>query len=284
LISISALKPELEIPIEVWDILKDNDFVNFSVPLLNPPEETGSVLFWGGRELLLVTENTAAFASDAEAAKYMPYGEMFKVIASPDGTKSAQIYSIFFEKERDEWFMMYRLMNCDRALAGAEAVSAGLGGELPSNWMLALSGVENWLTLDAYLNYYCKFESYNRGYIAANIREQLLYMEGPDYREDDARVMVQPGGIVVLVSKLAKGWALVVDIIKNARLARFIMDDPPHLIEMFWRLHSKIFLNARDRLEMEGMTADAGHFLHAIKAAKEQRSIEQYVTAAAFYL
>lgn len=284
MISISALKPELEIPIEVWEILRDNDFVNFSVPLLNPPEERNGALFWGGRELLMVAEDTAAFASDAEAAMYMPYGEMFKVTASPDETISSQIYSIFFEKERGEWFMMYRLMNCDRAFAGAEAMSADSSGELPSNWMLALSGVENWLTLDAYLNYYCKFESYNRGYIAAVIREQLIYMEGPGYSEDDARVMVQPGGVIVLVSKLVKGWALVVDIIKNTRLARFIMDDPPHLVEMFWRLHSKIFLNARDRIEMDGMTADACHFLRALNAARDQRSIEQCVTAAAFYL
>jgi hypothetical protein len=281
LISISALKPELEIPTEVWDVLEGNDFVNFSVPLLNPPEETGGALFWSGHRLMAVTEGLAAFESDEDAARFMPYGEMFKVIANQDETAFAQIYSIFFEKERGEWYMMYRLMNCGRVLREAPREC---GDELPSNWMLSLSGVENWLTLDAYLGYYCKFESYNRSYVAANIREQLTFMEGTDYNEEDARVMAQPGGIVVLVSRLTKGWALVVDIVKNTRLARFVMDDPPHLVEAFWRLNSKMFLNYRDRLEMEGMVSDARHFIYAIKSAREQRMVEEDVTAAAFYV
>ncbi|MDR0649393.1 MAG: hypothetical protein LBF92_08685 [Synergistaceae bacterium] len=281
MISISALKPELDIPTEVWDVLEGNDFVNFSVPLLNPPEEAGGVLFWSGHRLMMVTGGLAAFESDEDAARYMPYGEMFKVVANHDETLFAQIYSIFFEKERDEWCMMYRLMNCGRAFSQTQRDDCS---ELPSNWMLSLSGVENWLTLDAYLNYYCKFESYDRSYVAGNIREQLCYMEGPDYDERDVRVMTQPGGVVVLVSRLTKGWALAVDIVKNARLARFVMDDPPHLVETFWRLNAKMLLNGRDRLEMEGMISDARHFAYAIKSAREQMLVEEDVTAAAFYL
>jgi hypothetical protein len=281
LISISALKPELEIPTEVWNVLEGNYFVNFSVPLLNLPEETGGGLFWSGHRLMVVTEGLAAFESDEDAARYMPYGEMFKVVANHGETVFAQIYSVFFEKENGEWFMMYRLMNCDRVLRKA---SRHDGDELSSDWMLSLSGVENWLTLDAYLDYYCKFESYDRSYVAANIREQLCYMDGLGYNEDDVRVMAQPGGVVVLVSGLTKGWALVVDIVKTTRLARFVMDDPPHLAETFWRLHSKMFLSVRDRMEMEGMVADARHFLYAIKSAREQRMVEEAVTAAAFYI
>jgi hypothetical protein len=278
---VSALKPELEIPREAWELLAENDFVNFPVPLLNPPEEINGMLFWSGHELMMVTDDLAAFESDADASRHMPYGEMFKVVANSDETLHAQIYSIFFEKESGEWRMMYRIMNCGRVLDTSAPKHDG--GGLPSNWMLSLSGVENWLTLDAYLNYYCKFEKYNKNYVAANIREQLGYMcEG--YRYEDVRVMAQPGGVVLLVPKLTKSWALVLDVVKNARLACLVMDDPSHLVEIFWRLHSKMFLNGRDRLEMDGMISEARHFLYAIKSAREQRSVEEVVTAAAFYL
>jgi hypothetical protein len=276
-----ALKPELEIPREAWELLAGNDFVNFSVPLLNPPEEINGRLFWSGHELMTVTDSLAAFASDMEAARRMPYGEMFKVIENSDGTLFAQIYSIFFEKESGEWHMMYRIMNCGRVL-DAPAPKLDDAG-LPSNWMLSLSGVENWLTLDAYLNHYCKFENYNKSYVAANIREQLSFM-GAGCGEENVRVMAQPGGVVVLAPNLTKGWALVVDVVKNARLARLVMDDPPHLVEIFWRLHSKMFLSGRDMLEMEGMISDARHFIYAINSAREQMSVEEEVTAAAFYL
>jgi hypothetical protein len=286
MISISAMKPELEIPANVWELLEKNDFVNFAVPLLNPPEEIDGGLLWSGRDLSIVADGVAAFARDDDAARYMPYGEMFKVVANTDETLFAQIYSVFFEKKNGEWNMVYRLMNCDRALShdteGFHATEELPDETLASNWMLALSGVENWLTLDAYLDYYCKFESYNRSYVAANIREQLSYMD-TSYREEDVRVMTMPGGVVLLVSRLTKGWALVVDVVKNSRLARFIMDDPPHLIELFWRLQSKIFLNRRDRLEMEGMISDARHFLYAIKSARAQMLVDEEITAAAFY-
>jgi hypothetical protein len=278
-----ALKPELEIPRGVWELLAENDFVNFSVPLLNPPEEIDGELFWSGQRLMMLSDGLAAFESDLDAARHMPYGEMFQLIASGDETLSAQIYSIFFEKESGEWHMMYRMMNCGRALEASaqECWDASCG--LQSNWMLSLSGIENWLTLDAYLNYYCKFEKYDRSYVAANIRENLGNM-GIGYREEDVRVMAQPGGRVVLVPNLTKCQALVVDIVQNVCLARFVMDDPPHLVEIFWKLHSKMFLNGRDRLVMDGMVSDARHFLCAIKSARVQRSVEEDVTAAAFYL
>jgi hypothetical protein len=290
MISLSGLKPELEIPEEAWRALERDDFVNFPAPLLNPPVERDGVLIWSGCELLKLSPTLAAFANDSDAAARMPYGEMFKIVSDVDATRFAQIYAIFFQKTGGEWRMMYRLMNCDRLCNSAARSSCPRGGtyETPeetfsSNWMLSLSGVENWLTLDAYLNYYCRYESYNRDYMAENISLQLDYMEGGRQDLSEARVMPTPNGAILLVSRLIKGWALLFDAIKNVRLARFIMDDPPILVERFWRLHSKIFLSASDRLEMEGMICDARHFSFAIKAAREQRFIEEEVTAAAFY-
>jgi hypothetical protein len=288
MISISGLKPELEIPQEIWDSLEFHNFVNFPVPLLNPPTEIEGRLEWSGLELMMISSDLAAFARDEDAERYIPYDEMFRVVPNIDSTRFAQIYSVFFERTGGEWRMIYRLMNCDRALDVPEAASGSHGslGEdepLRSNWMLSLSGVENWLTLDAYLNYYCKYESYNKSYVASNIREQLEFMEGSHVSQHDARVMPLPNGVVVLVSKLTRGLALVVDVVKNTRLARFVMDDPPHLVELFWRLNSKMFLSASDRMAMGGMICDARHYLYAIKSAREQRVVPEEITAAAFY-
>jgi hypothetical protein len=289
MISISGLKPELEISQEIWDSLESHDFVNFPVPLLNPPTETESGLEWSGRELMMISADLAAFGRDEDAERYMPYDEMFRVVSNTDCTRFAQIYSIFFERTGGEWRMIYRLMNCDRALGAPGKVSSGQrcgldeDEPLQSNWMLSLSGVENWLTLDAYLNYYCKYESYNKSYVASNIREQLKFMEGSRASQDDARVMPLPSGVILLVSKLTKGLALVVDVVKNTRLARFVMDDPQHLVELFWRLHSKMFLSASDRMAMECMVCDARHYIYAIKSAREQRLVPEEITAAAFY-
>ncbi|MDR3254579.1 MAG: hypothetical protein LBT31_03295 [Synergistaceae bacterium] len=288
----SELKPELEIPEEVWNSLEVCDFVNFPVPLLNPPYETERGLEWSGHELMVLSENVAAFERDEDAAFYMPYGKMFKIMADTGEERFAQIYSVFFERQDGKWRMMYRLMNCDRVLRCEQVFpessvsndfEAPSQDALSSNWMLCLSGIENWLTLNAYLDYYCKFESYNRSYVAANVNKQLEYMEGRDAHGCEARVMPLPGGVVVLVSRLTKGIALVVDIVKNKRMACFVMDDPSHLVELFWQLHSKMFLSSRDMMAMEGMICDARHYLYAIKSAREQKLMPEELTAAAFY-
>jgi hypothetical protein len=284
------LKPNLEIPNEVWDFLEDRDFVNFPVPLLNPPAETENGLVWSGHELVMLSDTLAAFEKDDDASCYMPYGEMFKIVANEDETRFAQIYAIFFEKMDGEWEMLYRLMNCDRVFSeSGQAVPVPLDSSessdnpLSSNWMLSLSGIDNWLTLDAYLNFYCRARSYNIPDVTANIYKQLDYMEGAIWDKRDIRVMTMPGDIIVLVSKLTKGWALMIDVVNNSRLARFVMDDPPHLIESFWRIHSKIFLSSSDILEMNGMLSDARHFSYALKSAREQKLIDEEITAAAFY-
>ncbi|MDR3332744.1 MAG: hypothetical protein LBT08_08945 [Synergistaceae bacterium] len=281
------LKPELEIPEKVWSAFGERDFVNFPVPLLNPPVESEDGLFWSGQKLMKLSRDVAAFEHDEDASLLMPYGHMFEVLPNEDETLFAQIYAIFFERAEDEWRMVYRVMNCDRILKECDREFASLpdAGEEPlsSNWMLSLTGVENWMTLDAYLNYYCGYESYDKYHVAVNLSEQLYYMGGEDCRVEDVRIMAMPGGVIVLISKLAKGWALMVDIVKNNRLARFVMDDPSHLVESFWRLHSKMLLSASDRMEMDGMLCDARHFSLAIKSAREQKLIEEEVTAAAFY-
>ncbi|MDR1944315.1 MAG: hypothetical protein LBQ19_05785, partial [Synergistaceae bacterium] len=224
MISARSLKPELEIPDEVWKLLLERDFVNFAVPLLNPPAEKNGVLTWSGRELMTVSPSLAAFYADEEAELFMPYGEMFKVLANESKTVFAQIYAVFFEKLDGEWRMIYRMMNCSRAVGSRTRDDLKSDSDiLSSNWMLSLSGTENWLTLDAYLDFYCKFESYDKHLVAANIYGQLDYMEGPKARLDETRIMPMPGGTVVLVSSLRKGWALVVDVVKNSRTARFVM-------------------------------------------------------------
>ena len=278
---LASQKPKLEIPQEVWECLADRDFVNFSVPLLIEPVESEDGLTWNGHELLLLSDTLAAFTYDEDAMRYMPYDEMFRVISNEGETQLAQIYAIFFEKLSGEWRMMYRLMNGDRLITrqGADLPET----ELVSNWMLTLTGVERWFTVDDYLEYYCKFTSYDRLKVSANIQKQLMYLEGIGAVDSKARVMQLSDDIVVLVPKLTKGHAVMFDIVKNTRLATFVMDDPPHLIERFWRLHSKMFLSRSDRMEMQGMICDARHFSYAIKAAREQMCINEKITAAAFY-
>jgi hypothetical protein len=285
-ITVAESRPALDVPSYVWDALRERDFVNFPVPLLNPPVEEGGVPYWSGYKLTVPAPGIAAFAHDEDAALYMPYGEMFQIITSGDENKAlrAQIYGIFFEEDCGEWQMMYRLVNCDRVYAlTRQPMPDDAEQALPSNWMLTLSGVENWLTIDAYLNYYCKYQNMDGGVAGANIYAQISRMEGSRGNADDARVLPMPGGIVILVSRLSKGLALMYDVLNDERLARFVMDDPPYLIDAFWRLQSKVLLNTSDMRELNAMMSDARHFVYAKKSAREQGAAGEEISAAAFY-
>jgi hypothetical protein len=119
--------------------------------------------------------------------------------------------------------------------------------------------------------------------VYANILGQLRRMKGGGADPFDARVMPMPNDIIVLVPDGGKGRALMFDVIKNSRVAYLVMDDPAHLIDRFWRLHSKIFLNGEEQREMAAMISDARHFSGALASAREQLSIRKEITAAAFY-
>ncbi|GHV27164.1 hypothetical protein FACS1894167_01710 [Synergistales bacterium] len=284
--AVTESRPALEVPAHVWDALRERDFVNFPVPLLNPPAEEGGVPYWSGYKLTVPAPGIAAFARDEDAALYMPYGEMFRIITGggENETPRAQIYGIFFEEDCGEWQMIYRLVNCDRVYARTLRPMPGDAERaLPSNWMLTLSGVENWLTLDAYLNYYCKYQNMDSAAVGANIYSQISFMEGSCRHADDARVMPMPGGVVLLVSRLSKDRALMYDAVNDERLARFVMDDPAHLIDTFWRLQAKVLLNASDMRELNAMISDARHFVYAKKSAREQGAAGEEISAAAFY-
>lgn len=281
-------KPRLEIPVEVWSLLKHNDFVNFPVPLLNPPHEFEGRLFWSGHELYMAANDVASFGRHEDAERAMPYDEMFRVVTSDDGRASAQIYAVFFGKIEGEWQMMYRLMNVDRFLGAPIEPNAGTGDidgreVTVSNWMLTASGIENWFTISDFVNFYCAIAPLDRRRAQDNIASQLRRMEGPDFDERNARIMPLADGTVVLVSRLTKSSALVFDLVRNERISIFSMDDPAHLIERFWRLNAKMFMNRHDRIEMQGMINDSRLFANAIKAAREQLAIPEELTAAAFY-
>lgn len=278
MLCLSACKPKLEIPAEVWKHLEGNDFINFSVPLLNPPVEFEGRVFWGGRELMVLSPTLAAFATFEESEALMPYDEMFRIVTNDDETMSAQIYSIFFEKENDEWYMMYRLMN-----VAFEAPRVWDDGLPSSNWMLTSSEVNEWLTIDAFADFYCGMMGYDADAAYESVKKHMEYMEGSGYNIRDARIKPLTGGMAILVPKLTKCCALMFDITTGARLARFVMDDPSHLVRRFWSLNSKMLLNGADRMEMQAVMNDAWHYSHAIRSAREQLHVEEEITASAFY-
>lgn len=285
MLCLTANRPKLEIPAEVWNRLEYNDFINFSVPLLNPPVEFEGRVYWGGRELMMLSPTLAAFARFEESEALMPYDEMFRIVANDDETMFAQVYAVFFEKEGDEWFMMYRLMNADRLVreAASEARMASDDGIPASNWMLTSSEQDEWMTVDAFTRFFCEMAGYDSASALETLEKQLEYMEGSNYNIRDARVKPLTGGMVILVPKLTKCCALMIDVTKNTRIARFVMDDPPHLIRRFWNLNSKMFLSGADRAELRAVASDAWHYSHAMRSAREQLKVEEEITASAFY-
>lgn len=276
-------KPLLEIPAAVWQGLAARDFVNFPVPLLNPPVERDGVLRWNEQPLLMVSETLAAFSDTEEAARRMPYDELFRVVACEARGLCAQIYGVFFRRTGGEWRMFYRLMNVSRMLEPA-AMPCGADCDVPvSSWMLSATEITNWFTFHDFVDFYCDVAGYNRTCAAGNIVRQLEYLEGGCVDVRRARVLPTTPGIVVLVPRTTRCAAVMFDIVRNRRIALFAMDDPPHLIARFWRLQAKLFLNAADRLEMMGMENDARHFARALQIAREEARTGREVTAAAFY-
>ena len=283
MISAVCNRPVLEIPQQVWDVLAVNDFVNFSVPLLNPPTIEDGVLTWNGRELLMVSDSLAYFTSHAEAKSCMPYDELFRVVENGHGSGRALIYAVFFEREGTEWEMMYRLLNADRYLGKHFDTPT----DVPTtNWMLSMTGMENWLTIDAYTNRFCAIRGYDRRTAAINIHRQLMHCEQVEGRSLDAcnaRIMHLSGDLVVLVPKLTKGWAVMFDVVSGERLAYFTMDDPPHLVALFWELSSKVLFKRSDRFKSDALLSDADYFSQALLAAREQTALPAEITAAGFY-
>ena len=278
-------RPKLEIPQEVWNVLATNDFVNFSVPLLNPPVMEDDVLFWSGHRLCPISGSLAYFASHEEAARCMPYDEMFRVVVNErDETQRALVYAVFFERDAGEWYMMYRLLNVDRCLGESDVA---LPDDVPqTNWMLSMTGTENWLTVDTYTERFCPIRGYDARAAAINIHRQLMHcerVEGAPLDARNARIMHLSGDLVVLVPKLTKGWAVMFDIVSGERLSYFVMDDPAHLVALFWGLNAKVIFTRSDRLSASALLSDAHYFSRAAEAAREQLSCVEAVTAAGFY-
>ena len=278
-------KPRLEIPAEVWDHLAGKDFINFSVPLLNPPVEFEGRLFWDGAELMMLSPALGAFARFEDAEAHMPYDEMFRIVESPDASLRAQIYAIFFEKEDDEWFMMYRLMNVSRLVTDKPAPLPGMADDdLPtSSWMLTLDEPTEWLTLNDFIDYYCEMAGYGKLCVDACVKRQLEYTMGSDYNDRVARIKPLTNGMAILVPTTERCAALLLDLRRGERIARFVMDDPQHLVSRFWRMSAKIFVNKADKMELQAIANDAWHYAHAIRSAREQTNVEETLTAAAFY-
>ena len=278
-------RPKLDIPQEVWNVLAENDFVNFSVPLLNPPAVEDGALFWGGHRLYMISESLAYFASHEEAANCMPYDEIFRVVTNErDEAQRALVYAVFFERDEEEWLMMYRLLNVDRCL---EASDIALPDDVPrTNWMLSMTGTENWLTVDTYTGRFCPIRGYDARSAAINIHRQLMHcerVEGTPLDAGNARIMHLSGDLVVLVPKLTKGWAVMFDVVSGERLSYFIMDDPAHLVTLFWGLNAKVLFTRSDRACESALLSDAHYFSRAAEAAREQLSCTEAVTAAGFY-
>ncbi len=269
-------KPRLEISAEVWEHLEGRDFINFSVPLLNPPVEFEGRLFWDGVELMMLSPTLAAFAHFEESEAHMPYDEMFRIVENEDGTLRAQIYSFFFEKEDGEWFMMYRLMNVTRLVTDTPALPG-------SNWMLTLTEPADWLTVNDFIDFFCEMAGYSKLCVDACVRRQLEYAVGPDYDDRVARIKPLADGMAILVPTTARCTALLLDLRRGERVAHFAMDDPPHLIARFWRMSAKMFIGNADRRELQAIMNDAWHYAHAIRSAREQANVEEALSAAAFY-
>lgn len=285
MICTSVERPTLEIPDHVWARIEHVDFVNFPVPLLNPIFEFEGRVYWNGTELLRVSPTLAAFARFDEAASRMPYDEMFRVIESPDRSVRAQIYSVFFEKDAEgTWNMIYRLMNASRLLMSTPSSLPGwFESDLPTvNWMLTATEPYDWLGVDDFVRFFCPAASLDGDAVMRTVRCALATMLGPCSLISDARVRPTDNGLVELVPMTSRCCGVLLDVRRGEAAALLAMDDPEHLVSRFWRLSSKIFVDARDRLEMRAISSDAWHFAQAASAARASEDSAQ-LTAASFY-
>lgn len=280
-------RPKLDIPTEVWQTLSDAEFVNFSVPLLNPPTEFEGRVFWNGVELMRAGADIAALPHFKQVEAMMPYDEIFRVVVSPDGQTRAVIYSIYFERDPEEgWVMMYRLMNATLLVDAPMSSRLGwVGDGLPAvRWMLTSTEPCEWMSASEYAAYFGRGDHLRRTEIENFLRREVFRATAPSFDMTRAHVRLGDGETAILAPTDVRCCAVVFDTRRLEATSRLVMDDPTHLIAPFWRLASKVFVNAADRFEMAALSSDAWHYAQAVSEARATSDDSDAVlTSASFY-